>query len=156
VCGPTAVAPANQFDRFISLMHFAREFDRGGNCLIFLEAGVPVRSFVPKLPELDVERLRVTMTSSFGVLGVICVRNPISGFLGIPGSIAFARLRVAFVAIAHEIDAVERLRANSPAQANEFGSADAIGFFATPYVIPHCRTTLDRANAFAPFVISAE
>src|SRR5215831_14283889 len=113
VGGPTAVAPADEFERIIALAHFTREVDGCCNRIVFFEAGVAVGSFVAKLPKFDVERFGVAVSFAFAVIWIVGVGNPVGGFLSIAGAITFARLGVAFLAVAHEVDAVKRFGADT-------------------------------------------
>src|SRR5262249_22477358 len=129
-----AVAPPDQLDRRVALLHRLGELDRVRDRLVLAEADCAIRRLVSDLPELQLR-----------------VRDPVGGL----ARIARPR-RIALLAVAQEVDAVERLGPDATAEVDELVRADAVRLRAAPHVVPHRRTLGRRPDALAPLVIPAE
>ncbi len=96
------------------------------------------------------------MGLAFGVVGVVGVRDPISGLTRVARAVALARRGVALLAVAEEVHAVERFGADPAAQVHKLMRADAVGLLAAPNVVAHPGPLVRRADSFAPLVVTAE
>src|SRR6185503_19208706 len=125
VPGPAVVAPGDELECGIASAHGFGEIDRGGNRLIFAEAALAIVCFVAELPEFDGVRRGMTMSLALGVIGIVAVGHPISGFARVAGAVAFGFVSKMLEAVAEEIDAVKRFSANAAGEIDEFMRAHA-------------------------------
>src|ERR1017187_7561330 len=119
------IAPADELERRVALAHGFGEINRGSDGLVESEgpAGRSVRRLVAQLPDLQVVRFGMPVLLAFLVIGIVGIGDPVGGFAGVAGAIAFARREETLLAIAREIDAIEGLRAGAPAQIDKLVGA---------------------------------